>query len=329
MKRQILLTALLVCTAACTTANAPANNSTANTNTNANLSATPAAAAADTCNEQELLARDRQVWDAIRAKNFDAFATFLADDLLEVSNEGVSTKAESVKGIQGLELTDLSFSDTRVVKIDADAAVVTHTINQKGSYQGQPFGEQFQTVRASTGWVRRNGQWLVIYHQESFVRKEANTSANSNRPAASPSPTAAATTATTTGSPAASPLTTSADVVANERQIWDAFKARNFDGFASVLAEDSIEVEPSGVYNKQASLDALRHELDLGKAELSDFRQVKFDDDASLVTYMVSLPGGGGRPPMKMRHSTIWANRGGRWMAVFHQGTDVVEMQRR
>lgn len=326
MKRQILLTALLAFASACTTANAPsANNTTVNTNTNANTSASPATnSSAAAFNEQDLTAKERQIWDAIRAKNFDAFAAFLADDQLEVGSDAVYDKAGSVKDVSGLELTDYTLSDVKVVKLDADAGVVTYTVNIKGKYQGQDIPEPFQTQRHSTAWVNRDGKWLAVYHQGSTINNESAPPSNSNRATASP----AASPAAATGSSAAA-ITTSADAIANEKQVWEAFKARNFDGFASILAEDFTDVEASGIYNKQASVEGLRHEPDLDKAALSDFREVKLDDDASLVTYMVSMPGGGGRAPLKMRHSSIWVNRGGRWLAVFHQGTNVMEMQKK
>ena len=36
-------------------------------------------------------------------------------------------------------------------------------------------------------------------------------------------------------------------MIANEKMIWDLFKSKNYDAFASFLAEDFIEVEPEGI----------------------------------------------------------------------------------
>jgi hypothetical protein len=49
---------------------------------------------------------------------------------------------------------------------------------------------------------------------------------------------------------------------------------------------------------------------------------VKLDDDAALVTYLVKMTAQGSEPAGE-RHSSIWANRGGKWLGVFHQGTPV------
>jgi hypothetical protein len=106
------------------------------------------------------------------------------------------------------------------------------------------------------------------------------------------------------------------DPIANEKMIWDFLKSKNYDAFAANLASDSIEVEPDGVFDKAGSVKGVS-QVDLSKAVVSDFQSVKLDDDASLVVYMVKTPGFAANGE---RHSTIWANRAGKWSAVFHHG---------
>jgi hypothetical protein len=89
------------------------------------------------------------------------------------------------------------------------------------------------------------------------------------------------------------------------------------DAFASYLTNDFMEIETDGVYDKAGSVETLRT-FDFSKSALSDWKSVKFDDDASLVIYTVKTPG---MKPDTEYHSTIWVNRGGKWLALFHQGT--------
>jgi hypothetical protein len=102
--------------------------------------------------------------------------------------------------------------------------------------------------------------------------------------------------------------------------VWELFKGKNYDAFASLLADDFIEVEPDGVYDKAASVKAVQ--FDASKAELSDWKVVKINDEASLVTYLAKLPG---RNPNGERHTSIWASRAGKWLARFHQGTPAMK----
>ncbi len=106
--------------------------------------------------------------------------------------------------------------------------------------------------------------------------------------------------------------------MANEKAVWETLKTKNYDGFAALLAADAIEVEPNGVFDKAGSVKGVS-QFDLSKAQLSEFKSVPFDMDAALVTYLVKLPG----PAPAERHSTIWAKRDGKWLAVFHHGTPV------
>ena len=312
MKRMLLPSASLLLCLAAACAPVETNTNTANTNaanSNAANSNTTATAA---WSESDITAKERELWEAIKAKNWDAFAALLADDQLYVGPDGVENRAQSLEGIRRLNVTDYTLSDWRMVRLDDDAAVITYTAAARGDYAGQTMPADYRE-RASTVWVNRNGRWAAVLHHV--------TTAQEPPPAASPSPAA-----TTAASPAASPATaaspaaTTADVEANERMIWDLLKRKQWDAFASHLAEDQIEVEPIGVWTKEGTVRGVQG-IDFSNVTLGDFRTIKLDADAAVVIYTVT----GGSPqvfgPRGARHSTVWVNRGGHWQAAFHQGT--------
>jgi len=311
MKRILAPAALLLLCAAAACTTVPTTN-TVNTNAaNANAANTNTAATTATWTESDISAQERALWDAIRSKNWDAFAAPLAEDQFYVGPGMVADKAQTVEMVKKLNLTDFTLSDWRMVRLDDDAAVITYTATARGDYAGQPLPADHME-RDSSVWVRRGGRWVAVFHQESVAQKP---------PAASPSPAA-----TTAASPASSPATTAspaaattADVEANERMIWDLLKRKQWDAFASHLAEDQIEVEPDGVYTKAETVRGVQA-IDFSGVTLSNFRTVKLDADAAVVTYEVKGPArffG----PRGARHSTVWVRRGGRWQAAFHQGT--------
>jgi len=304
MKRILALVSVLMTAAACT---APTENANQPTNTN---TAAVTRTTAVPLTEADAIAKEKAAWDAIKNKDYDAFANMLADDQILVVADGVHDKAGSVDGVKSFDLTDVTFSDWKFVSVDKDAAVITYTATSKGKMNGKDLPPD--TSRHSSAWVNRNGKWVSIYHQESVVKKPPPP------PPANAKPKTATSPATAPATPAA--IVTSADAEANEKAIWGALKMRNLDGFASALAPESIEVEPDGVFDKAGSMKML-NEIDLSKATVSDFKTIKFDDDASLVTYMVKVPGGA---PNGEQHSTVWVHRNGKWLALFHQGTIVV-----
>lgn len=301
MKRILLLGALLAVAAAC----GPAVNTNTNTNqpaSNTNAAATPTPA---TVSAKDIIDKENQVFDALKRKDWDAFAAFLADDQIYVTADGVHDKAKSLEIVKKLDITEFSLTDTKVLNVDKDLVVITYTSNAKGSYDGKPIPS---TMRESSAWVNRGGTWKLALHQDSEVQTAPDTTPSFN-------PTPADSEVQTIAPPADTMTATE-----REKWIWDALKRKDWNGFASMLAADAIEVEPSGVYDKQGSVNGVK-KIDFSKVSVSDFKETKLHTNATLVTYMVKGP----RPvgPKGDRHSTIWANRSGKWLAVFHQGTEI------
>lgn len=310
MKRMLLPSAaLLLCAAAaCTTAPTNTTN-TANTNAaNANAANSNTRAAATWTND-DVIAHDRAAWDAIKRKDSAAFSDMLAPEFIDVTPEGVFDKAGTVEAVKAFDLTDVTLGDFKVLKIDDAAAVVTYTVSLKGSDGGRPFPADNKAY-ASTAKVWRGGKWHAVYHQSSPVMPAPPTPASA---ASSPSPAASAATAAST------PAATSADAEANEKLVWDALKRKDWNAFASFLAEDQLEVWGTGVNTKAQSVEGVKA-VDFSDFTLSNFKTVPLDADAKLVTYTVKGTGPD-RKPFTEYGSSIWASRGGRWLAVFHQGT--------
>jgi len=236
----------------------------------------------------------------------DAFGSMMATDYVEVTKEGVFNKAGIINELKNLTLTDATYADWKLLPVDADAYVLTYNVTLKGTDKGKeiPPGP----YRAATAWVNRDGKWQAFYYQETMVSK-APMAAES--PAAKPAATPAAAT-----SPVGKPPEPGSDVIANEKAVWDLFKSKNYDAFATMLAPEFVELAPDGVYDKAGTVKGVSM-FDASKVELSDWKAVKLDDDASLVTYVAKGPAGGAR------HSTIWARRDGKWMGLLHVGTEM------
>ena len=301
MKKSLLLVFALVMAAACS---APSTNHETPPATNANSSSTPAAAAMTEAGAIEI---EKGIWDAIKNKDYAAFGNMLADDSIEVTTDGVFDKAGSTAGIKDFEPSEVAHSDWKFLSIDKDAFLITYSVNVKGKFKGKEIPKEMESARASSAWVKRGDKWLAIYHQECPIAK-----APPPPPAKSPAKAAAS----PAGTPATTAATTGPDPIANDKIVWDFFKARNYEAFAAVLAPDFIEVEPNEVFDKAGSVQGVTG-FDASKAVLSDWKMVKLDDDAAVATYVVKMPG---MPGNGERHSSIWTRRDGKWVAVLHHG---------
>lgn len=314
--------ALMSCAVAPNGNNSAATNGNTNapaaaTNSNANLSATTGNAAL----VADVTAKEKQIWDALKNKNHDDFGKMLSSDFVYVSSDVVADKAGTISGLKEFAPTEITLSDWKSVVLDEDAVIVTYTVDAKGTSGGQPLPPG--ALRASSAWVKRGAEWLAVYHQDAPVEAA---------PAAAPTP--AAETAKPAASAAANANTESAakhaemvaadDPVAIEKHIWEVLKQKDWDAFSAHLAEDQLEVGPTGVYDKAATLSMIK-QWDFTKSTPSNFKATKLDDDATLVTYTIKGTGPDNKP-FEERASSIWAKRGGKWLAVFHMGTPVVKM---
>jgi hypothetical protein len=300
MKKSFLLVFALVAAAACS---APTANHEAPPPTNASSPSAPAAVA---MTEAGAIATEKAIWDALKNKDYAAFGNMLAEDSLEVTSDGVFDKAGSTAGIKDFEPSEVALSDWKFLSIDKDAFLITYSVSVKGKFKGKEIPKEMESARASSAWVSRGGKWLAIYHQECPIVKAP--------PAKSPVKAAAS--PASTPAPATTVSTTGPDPIANEKIVWDFFKTSNLDAFATLLAADFWQVQPTGVYDKAESLKGLAG-FNAAKAELSEWKSLKLDDDAALVTYVFKMPG---RPANGERLSSIWIRRDGKWLGIFHHG---------
>src|SRR4051812_39703390 len=100
MKRIILLALLVLAASSCATTTQAPGDTNANANVSTSPTATPKAEANTTADT--IIAREKEIWEAIKAKNPDGFAAMLADDFVYVSEDGVYDKAGTVDGIKGV-----------------------------------------------------------------------------------------------------------------------------------------------------------------------------------------------------------------------------------
>src|SRR5258705_1386333 len=303
MKKIIFVFVAALIAAACA---APSTNQQVMAPANSNTAATKPAA---TITEADAMAKEKEVWAAFEKKDNPGFAAMLADDMINVAPEAVYNKVESVKSVSGFVPSDVTFADWKFLPADKDIGVIVYSVKFRATVNGEPVPQQ--SVYSSTVWVNRAGKLLAAFHQDTEMATTPPPPQASNKPKAATSP-----------APAPSPVATTADVTANEKIVWDALKAQHYDLFASYLAPEFMEVEPSGIMDKAGSVKGVQN-FDLSKSILSDWKTLKLSDSATLVTYLVKTPGA--KPDME-RHSTIWANKSGKWIALLHQGTPVKAM---
>ncbi|HEV8212070.1 MAG TPA: nuclear transport factor 2 family protein [Vicinamibacterales bacterium] len=113
-------------------------------------------------------------------------------------------------------------------------------------------------------------------------------------------------------------------LTAKEHALIDAVKARNAKVFSSMVAAGGWSVDENGLMNVDEFVKMLgdpKSDIKIEMIKASDMKVVDIDATSAIVTYKTEQKGsfmGAPLPPVTYV-TTIWANQGGTWKAVFHQ----------
>ena len=119
-------------------------------------------------------------------------------------------------------------------------------------------------------------------------------------------------------------------LVAKEKQLWDAIKAKNMHVLERLVARDCFWITGEGVQVKSPDLHDLS-EISSMDCSLGDFKVAVLNKAVAIVTFQ-DVECGSDDPealaPLRTSHSSVWANRNGKWQLVFHQQTRVGNSRR-
>lgn len=106
--------------------------------------------------------------EAFQKRDADAIQRLMTDDHISVTPYygGPTTKAQQIKNLPDLQLTQYTAEKLTVTSITKDVALVTYPLTMKGTFKGK---EVAPRSFASAVWVNRGGKWLEAYYQETAL----------------------------------------------------------------------------------------------------------------------------------------------------------------
>lgn len=109
-------------------------------------------------------------------------------------------------------------------------------------------------------------------------------------------------------------------LTAIEKSLWEAFKNKKPEVFKRTLTSDGFQIDAMGVTPNTDIAGAIGA-CEIKDYSLSDFKLTTISSSAALLTYKATTHGScAGQPvPETVYTSTVWVNRGGKWLALFHQ----------
>jgi ketosteroid isomerase-like protein len=119
-----------------------------------------------------IVAQERAILDTLKENDIQAFADFLADDLLAIDDEGFHGKKDFVKEVEdqkkrGYLFTDFQMDDIHFFRVGEDAVVLAYKETIRGVDAGKPFVLHINTHSL---YQRRSGKWVFRLFQDTQAK---------------------------------------------------------------------------------------------------------------------------------------------------------------
>jgi hypothetical protein len=120
--------------------------------------------------EKEMLALERQFWDAIKSADGQTVAKLTADKCIVAGASGAMEIDRETMGqmlsAAGYELKDYRFDDFHVLPLRDGVVAVSYKVHEDMMVEGEPVSlDAYDT----SVWVRNGGSWQCALHTESLA----------------------------------------------------------------------------------------------------------------------------------------------------------------
>ena len=119
--------------------------------------ASPAASATPTTLPADPVEREKMIWDMLKRRDYDAFASYLDPAAVEVEPEGVFDKAGTLNEVRKFDTSKAELSEFKTIKVNPTTDLVIYLVTIPGIADGKHI--------ATTISVNKSGKWLALFHQ--------------------------------------------------------------------------------------------------------------------------------------------------------------------
>jgi len=116
-------------------------------------------------------------------------------------------------------------------------------------------------------------------------------------------------------------------IIALEKQGWEAWKNKNAAWFQTNLAEDALQVNGGGVLNKSQIVKITGTDCEIKSFSLDNFKFLMLDKNSALITFTGMQDGvcSGKTIPAKVHSTSVYIKRGGKWLNALYTETPAVQ----
>lgn len=81
--------------------------------------------------QRQIVAKEREGLDALKAGNVERFGELIADDAVLIDAHGSASKAQVLQNVAGFKLTEYTMDDIKLVPLSAKSGLIAYTISEK------------------------------------------------------------------------------------------------------------------------------------------------------------------------------------------------------
>lgn len=115
-----------------------------------------------------ITAREINVWEYSKTKQYDRLREILADDYVGYFTTGNMQPSSVINLLRKSTFTDYHLSNINVKPIADDVAIITYNVLQ--DVTGEDGVKWVPEVAAAATYVKRNGIWYSVFYQEMPLR---------------------------------------------------------------------------------------------------------------------------------------------------------------
>lgn len=286
----------------------PANSANANANS-ANSTANTNAAVANTAapSKEVLAAREKQAFEAWKAKDGKFFEAFLIPGFMMMDGAYRGGKADTVKAIAENPCTvaNYSMSDEQVTTVSPQVAVITSKVTADVTCEGKKMPSPVTSVSV---YVREGNEWKGAYHTEVPIV----TPGADSKPAAAPAPPAS--------SPPQSNAALATALLEREKFIWDAWKNQDKARIEEFITSGASAVGMMGdrLAAKPDIVKSWTEPCEVKDINISNEHASEISPGVALFVYKGTATGKcGDYPVMPQWATTVYVKEGDVWKGAF------------
>ena len=122
---------------------------------------------------KEILSSEDRIVATLSHDDIDGFAKLLPDDVVDIDDDGIHTKAQWIPEMleqknMGYLFRDFRFEEPRLIRLGPDQATFTAKEIIRGLNKGRPFELRYYT---NATYVRRSGKWVPRVYQDTPMVK--------------------------------------------------------------------------------------------------------------------------------------------------------------